>query len=98
MGDTREDAAARPPIGAYASALTDESNTVTDVDAPFMLAERALRTRLGNRSNHCGTFDVLEAMQLGLQALGPAHGQRNRGHKYFPKKQNPGSGRSRGDQ
>jgi hypothetical protein len=39
---------------------------------------------------------VFEAMQLGLQALGPAHGKRNSGHRIFPKKQNPGSMRSRG--
>jgi len=32
---------------------------------------------------------VFEAMQLSLQALGPAHGKRNSGHRIFPKNKTP---------
>jgi hypothetical protein len=32
---------------------------------------------------------VFEAMQFGLQALGPAHGKRNSGHGIFSQKAKP---------
>ncbi|MCY1539141.1 hypothetical protein D9M68_747130 [compost metagenome] len=40
----------------------------------------ALRARLGDGVNHGGTFHGFQPLELFLQALGPAHGQRNGRH------------------